>query len=178
MLLSNERGAAERGLRSSALWGTGSRGGDSRSSVLWGKGGRGVTATCVLVCALAAPLAATASPGKGSTPAPTPVTAPGATAAPTPASAPAPGSKAFVAKSLLDEAKASPGDKVDVIIQASGGVDGAKSALKGVGGGDLKKELGLVGAVSASLPAKLVEKLQDVPGLIVTPDAPVKLADV
>src|SRR5439155_24393068 len=100
MLFSNERGAAERGLRSSALWGTGTGGGDSRSAVLWGKGGRGVTATCVLVCALAAPLAATASPGKGSTPASPPVTA---AAAPTPASAPAPGSKAFVAKSLLDE---------------------------------------------------------------------------
>src|SRR5438552_563629 len=173
MLFSNERGAAERGLRSSALWGTGSRGGDSRSSVLWGKGGRGVTATCVLVCALAAPLAATASPGKGTPPAPTPVTAP---AAPTPASAPAPGAKAFVAKDLLDIAKSNPGQKVDVIIQASGGVDGAKNALQGVGGGDLKKELGLVGAVSASLPAKLVEKLQDVPGLIVTPDAVVKVS--
>jgi serine protease AprX len=176
MLHSNERGAAERGLRSSALWGTGSRGGDSRSSVLWGKGGRGITATCVLVCALAAPLAATASPGKGSTPAPTPVTAPAATAAPTPASAPDPGSKAFIAKGLLDKAKNNPGEMVDVIIQSAGGTDGAQKAFKGLGGGDLKKELGLVGAVSVSLPAKLVEKLQNVPGLIVTPDAVVKVS--
>src|SRR6266545_3107843 len=37
----NERGYGEHGERGSALWGTGSRGGDSRSSVLWGKGGRG-----------------------------------------------------------------------------------------------------------------------------------------
>src|ERR671932_907729 len=107
---SNERGAAERGLRSSALWGTGSRGGDSRSSVLWGKGGRGIIATCVLVCALVAPLAATAAPStKGSTL--------------TSATGPGSGSASFVAKGLLDKAKSNPGAKLDVIIQSAGGVD-------------------------------------------------------
>src|SRR5919199_2174413 len=101
MLHSNERGASERGLRSSALWGTGSRGGDSRSSVLWGKGGRGIVTTCVLVCALVAPLAATAAP---------PVTG----TVPVPATGPSQGSASFVAKGLLDKAKSNPGDKVDV----------------------------------------------------------------
>ena len=48
-----ERGA--RSERSSALWGTGSRGGD-RSSVLWGKGGRGIVVSCLAALALAAPL--------------------------------------------------------------------------------------------------------------------------
>src|SRR5213594_2115674 len=95
---SNERGASERGLRSSALWGTGSRGGDSRASVPWGKGGRGIVATCVLVCALVAPLAATASP---------PVTG----TLPAPATGPSPGSASFVAPGLLDKAKSNPGDK-------------------------------------------------------------------
>src|SRR5918912_2004652 len=95
---SNERGAAERGLRSSALWGTGTRGGDSRSSVLWGKGGRGIVATCIAVCALAAPLAAMADPGKGKggTTAPVPTPAP-ASAASVPAT--------YVAVDLLDRAK-------------------------------------------------------------------------
>src|ERR671936_2567332 len=100
---SNERGAAERGLRSSALWGTGTRGGDSRSSVLWGKGGRGIFTTCVLVCALVIPL--TASAGSPTTPA-----LPSALATGT-----------FVAKGLLNAAKNTPADKIDVIIQAKGG---------------------------------------------------------
>ena len=56
----NERGANSE--RNSALWGTGGRGGD-RSSVLWGKGGRGIVVG-VMVVALAAPLAATASRAK------------------------------------------------------------------------------------------------------------------
>src|SRR5438034_5385424 len=148
-----ERGAQERGLRSSALWSSGSRGGDSRSSVLWGKGGRGLVATCILLCALAVPLAATATP-----------------------STPSASGGTFVAKSLLAKAKTSPGEKVSVIIQSTGGAAAAETALRGVGGGELKKQLGLVGAVSADLPAKLVERLQGVPGLTVTPDATVKLA--
>jgi hypothetical protein len=51
MSKSNERGTAEE--RQSALWGTGSQGGD-RSSVLWGKGGRGIFLSCVAVFALSA----------------------------------------------------------------------------------------------------------------------------
>ena len=61
MSQNTERGA--RSERGSALWGTGSRGGD-RSSVLWGKGGRGILVTSVAAVALAAPMAAMASPAK------------------------------------------------------------------------------------------------------------------
>jgi len=48
--------------RSSALWGTGNRGGESRSSALWGKGGRGaITAlAAMLVLATGAPSGAQA----------------------------------------------------------------------------------------------------------------------
>src|ERR687888_1412635 len=152
---SNERGAAERGLRSSALWGTGSRGGDSRSSVLWGKGGRGIVTTCIAVCALAAPLAATADPGKGSA---------------------AAASNGYVAKDLLEQAKSSPNGKVRVIIQSTGGVDAAEKAYKGLGLGNASKRLALVGAVAAEIPANKVEKLQDVSGLSVTPDALVHMS--
>ncbi len=44
--------------RSSALWGTGNRGGDSRSNALWGKGGRGLVTALLAVLVVAAPLAA------------------------------------------------------------------------------------------------------------------------
>src|SRR3954471_16483120 len=170
----NERGA--RSERSSALWGTGGRGGD-RSSVLWGQGGRGMVVTLVLGVALMAPLAATAGNGKGS----------GKT--PAPASDPAPNASNgndntnFVAPSLLDKAKNTPNGKIDVIIMSSGGLDASKNVSKWLAkladkAGDVQsgRDLGLVGAVTASLPAKLVSKLQGIPGLTVVPDAPVKLA--
>jgi serine protease AprX len=151
-------GANERGMRSSALWGTAGRGGESRSSVLWGKGGRGIVAACLAVCALAAPLAAVAAPG--GTPA-GPATAPGT----------------YVAKELLAAAKRSPEEKVRVIVQSTSGSEDAEQALKGLGPlskPDLRLEI--VGGVAAELPAKLVEKLAAVPGLTVTPDATVRAA--
>jgi serine protease AprX len=167
---SNERAAIERGLRSSALWGTGSRGGDSRSSVLWGKGGRGIVTTCVAVCALAAPLAATADPGRG--------TGGVAAAVSAPATVAAPASTGHVAKDLLDMAKRSPNEKVRVIISSTGGVDAADKAVKGLGSGGASKRLALVGAVAVELPAGKVAKLQDIPGLSVVPDSIVRLSGV
>jgi serine protease AprX len=153
---STERGATERGMRSSALWGTGSRGGDSRSSVLWGKGGRGVLVTCVAVCALAAPLAATADPGKVTN---------------------ATGQGTYIAPDLLAKAKSSPGSKVRVIIQSTSGADGADRAYKGLGPASSNaKRLELVNGVAVEIPAALVTKLSSVPGLTVTPDALVRLS--
>jgi serine protease AprX len=185
----NERGA--RSERGSALWGTGGRGGD-RSSVLWGKGGRGALVSAIAAVALAAPIAATASPGNGKAPkAPPPPPAP---AAPTPPAAPSgghantPDGKSWVAKGLLDKASNSPNTKVDVIISSSGGSDSADRAVKWLGKlaqlqnqqGDFQnsdqKQLDLVGGVALSLPAKWVAKLQQVPGLTVTPDAVVKVS--
>ena len=93
MSQNTERGA--RSERGSALWGTGSRGGD-RSSVLWGKGGRGILVSCVAAFALAAPMAAMADSGKG------PSGKSGAIAS------------SFIAPSLLNAT-----GKVDVIIQSS-----------------------------------------------------------
>jgi serine protease AprX len=148
----NERGA--RTERGSALWGTGGRGGD-RSSVLWGKGGRGIVVTCVLVFALAAPMAATAKSNtvKASSP---------------------PIASSFIAPSLLN-AKG----QVDVIIQSSGGTADAAAKATGLGvfQKDLK-ELSLIGAVEVTVPAAQLKKLQNVPGLIVTPNADVKLSGV
>jgi serine protease AprX len=148
-----ERGS--RSERGSALWGTGSRGGD-RSSVLWGKGGRGILVTCVAAFALAAPMAAMADSGKGNS------SGSGAIAS------------SFIAPSLLNAT-----GKVDVIIRSSGGTSDAVSKAKGLGvfQKDIK-QLDLIGAVQAEVPAAQLKKLAGIPGLIVTPNANVKLSGV
>src|SRR3954447_6492813 len=143
----NERGSNTE--RNSALWGTGGRGGD-RSSVLWGKGGRGIV-VAMLALALMAPLAATASPGKNAS---------------------APIASNFIAPSLL-KAKG----KVDVIIQSTGGLADANAKMTGLG--VFQKDitqLGLIGAVEATVPASQIKKLKDVPGITVTPDAQVQVS--
>src|SRR6478609_1481347 len=153
MSQNTERGA--RSERGSALWGTGSRGGD-RSSVLWGKGGRGILVSCVAAFALAAPMAAMADSGKG------PSKDKGAIAS------------SFIAPSLLNAT-----GKVDVIIQSSGGTSDAVSKTKGLGvfQKDMK-QLSLVNGVEAVVPASQLKKLQGVSGIVVTPNANVKLSGV
>jgi serine protease AprX len=144
----NERGA--RSERGSALWGTGGRGGD-RSSVLWGKGGRGFTVACVAALALMAPLAATASPGKSATPT---------------------GLAGFIAPSLLN-AKG----QVDVIITSTAGLADANTKLTGLGVFQKDaKQLALINGVEATVPAAQLKKLQGIPGIVVTPNANVRLA--
>lgn len=177
----NERGANSE--RNSALWGTGGRGGD-RSSVLWGKGGRGI-AVATMVVALAAPLAATASPGKNPVVASLPTVA-SAPAAPSGGPANSPDGKTWIAKGLLDKAKSKPNDRVNVIIQSANGASGADNAFKWLAKladksqqGDFtnsnQRSLDLVGAIAVSVPAKWLDKLAQVPGLTVTPDALVKV---
>jgi serine protease AprX len=181
----NERGANSE--RNSALWGTGGRGGD-RSSVLWGKGGRGVL-VATMVVALAAPLAATASPGKNPVSAPLPSVA-SAPAAPSGGPANSPDGKTWIAKGLLDKAKSKPNDRVNVIIQSANGTSGADNAFKWLAKladsskqgsdfeGNKQRSLDLIGGISVSVPAKWLDKLQQVPGLTVTPDALVRLDGV
>src|SRR3954469_5867211 len=145
MSQSNERGANTE--RNSALWGTGGRGGD-RSSVLWGKGGRGIVVAMVAL-ALAVPMAATAKSG----------------------SAPPPVGNNFIAPSLLN-AKG----KVDVIIQSTGGLADANAKMTGLGVFQKDvKQLGLINAVEATVPASQIKKLQGVSGIVVTPDASVQV---
>ena len=47
--------------RSSALWGTGNRGGETRSNALWGKGGRGFVTALVAALAVCVPLASSSN---------------------------------------------------------------------------------------------------------------------
>jgi serine protease AprX len=177
-----ERGATEE--RGSALWGTGSRGGD-RSSVLWGKGGRGILVSCVAVFALAAPIAASAGSGKSNG---SGVAAAAAVAAANPAPggkhANTPDGQSWIAPGLLN---GNPNDQVDVIIMSSGGTSAAGNAYKwlakAVGdksqvNGDATTSLDLVGGIEASVPVKWLKKLASVPGLIITPNAPVQLSGV
>ena len=162
MVKSSERGR-NRDLRSSALWGTGGRGGDSRSSALWGKGGRGFLLTSVAVFALAAPLAATASPkdngasgnsGKGN-------------------------DNTWVSSDLKDKSKKKPNELVRVIVQSSAGATDAQTKVKGLGSlAKLGKRLDLVNGVSVELPARLIDKLSNVKGLQITPDAPARTSSL
>ncbi|MDX6510893.1 MAG: serine protease AprX [Gaiellaceae bacterium] len=89
----------------------------------------------------------------------------------------------YVAPGLLAKAKDHPKQKIRVIIQSDAGVNGASGAItalgnSGSGNGQfgLRKQLPLVGAVSLELPAALVEKLSQMPGLTITPDSPVKVS--
>ena len=145
------KGGTRGEIRSSALWGTGSRGGESRSNALWGRGGRGLVLTVAAVFLLGIPLVATASNGGGSSKK----------------------ASTYVAPGLLRMANAHPNAKIPVIVQSTGGLDGAKSAAGGLG--QINRSLKLVGAVSVTLPANRLAKLATVPGLTITPDAPMKL---
>ena len=139
-------------VRQSALWGSGNRGGELRSNALWGKGGRGIVVLMLL--ALSMPLAASAgvskSNGNGNG---------------------AEGAK--VQQSVLDSAKNTPGKKIRVIIQANEGLGAAKNAAAGLG--QLKHELGLIGAVAVELPAGRIDALAKRSGLTITMDEPTKL---
>jgi serine protease AprX len=93
-----KRIGAGREERSSALWGTTKRDGDSRGSALWG-GGRGGAVLLATIAALALPLAAGAGSG--------PSSGPEATS----------GSTILIPDELLAQAKANPTDTFRVIVQ-------------------------------------------------------------
>jgi serine protease AprX len=139
-------------VRSSALWGNGSRGGGQRSSALWGKSARPFLVLAVAIVALAAPLAAAASTT-------TPKVDKNAT---------------WISQWLLAEAKAHRNQKFHVIIQSRQGAAAAQDAVKGLG--NVKKQLGLIGAVAAELPAGALSSLAKMPGLTVTVDAWTKVS--
>jgi serine protease AprX len=150
-------------LRSSALWGTGNRGGDSRSNALWGKGGRGLVTALVAVLVVAAPLAAGARKDADAEP-----------------------STTYIDPILLAKANATPEALVKVIIQSStpkGNATYAFDAFHQVqnrSGGrpeeTLKDKFNFVKSVAVTLKAKKMAQLAKVPGLTVTFDAPVKLS--
>ena len=135
------------------VWGAGNRGGEHRSSALWGTGNRGgehrslgrrgLGVVAAAAVALALPLSAGAGDHKPS----------------------------YVAPGVLQAAGKANGKKLDVVIQAEPGAELSKKAINALG--SVKKEFKQLGMVTAEIPANKVEKLRDVPGLIVTLDTPV-----
>ena len=160
MVMASDRSA--RSTRGSALRGTGNRGGE-----------RSFGPRCALVAALvgaftlSAPFAALA----GGTP-----TKPSLVRV-------ARGSKVstqqgtYVPPALLAQAQAHGNQRLRVIIQASAGTNAAMSAFSrngGSDGGTVEKRLALVGGVAVELKAKWIARLSKIPGLVITPDAPVE----
>jgi serine protease AprX len=160
------KGSSPRGEhRSSALWGTGNRGGDSRSNALWGKGGRGLATALVAVLVVAAPLAAGAPKQKGGELKFAPRT--------------------YIDPILLAKASSQPESLVGVIIQADSGAGSAKrafrtaEAVEGIASGRserVTRKLKLVNGIAAELKAERINYLATVPGLTVTYDSTVNLS--
>ena len=154
-----KRKSSQGELRSSALWGTGNRGGDSRSNALWGKGGRGLVTALVAVLVVAAPLAAGARKGDDQSSSPT-----------------------YIDPMVMAMANRTPDALVKVIIQSQDdGIEGAKDAFedakkttKDHQGERVRRELKFVGSLAVELNAKRVLQLAKMPGLTVTWDAPVE----
>ena len=140
--------------RSSALWGTGNRGGDSRANALWGKGGRGFAVILAVLAVTAVPLAG-ASNRHGST---------GAT---------------YVDPYLMAKADADPNSLVNVIIESDDGLSDARNAYQdaedNTGDERMRHEFRFVSSVAVTIKAKKVLRLSRIPGLTITSDSRVKL---
>jgi serine protease AprX len=101
-------GSHSRGVRASALWGSGKRGTGSRSNALWGNGKRRTALLATLVLTLVVPLGAAAVPGPKDV-------------------------QAFVAPGLLSSAQTSPADTFSVIVQGKGGNQAAHAVADVLG---------------------------------------------
>jgi serine protease AprX len=158
-----DSGGFRNGIRSNALWGSGSRG-DSRKNALWGSGhgkrgnalwggrrGGGVVLTALAALTLVVPLAAGAKSGR-----------PGIT------------EETFISPGLLEKAQQDPGRKLHVIVQSAAGTSDASGKIVGLSA-QLRKKLDLIGAIAIDIPAGKLAALAKQPGLIITPDASVHL---
>jgi serine protease AprX len=144
-----DTGGFKNGVRTNALWGSGS---GKRGNALWGRGGRGIALTALAVVTLALPLAAGAKSGR-----------PGA------------GDPSYVAPGLLNKATKDPGRKLHLIVQSAGGTSDADRKLVGLGA-TTRRRLNLIGAVAIDITAGKLASLAKQPGLTITPDASVSLA--
>jgi serine protease AprX len=143
----------KRGVRSNALWGSGSRG-ESRKNALWGSGGRDGRrfATAALAAlTLVIPLSAGADDGSSGS-----------------------GQGTFISPGLLTKASTDPGKKLHVIVQSRNGVSDALDSVNGLGV-DLRRRLASANAVAIDITAGKLASLAKQSGLTVTPDATVHL---
>jgi serine protease AprX len=150
--------------RSSALWGTGNRGGETRSNALWGKGGRGFVTALVAALAVSVPLAASSNTHKAGV------------------RAHRNGvylvKRTYIAPVLNRQAGKAPDSKLSIIIQANSKfvlnhqvrTVFARSGIKKF------KKLHLIDGIAVRIPAHRIADLASLPGLTVTPDAPVHVS--
>jgi serine protease AprX len=108
------------------------------------------------VFVLGAPLMASASSGKSNTSRPSIA-------------------RTYVSPGLMSKAGAHPNQKIRVIVTANQGAL-PKSKILGVANALSKRELNAVHGIALYLPAKQLAKVAGVPGLTITPDAPVKVS--
>ena len=151
--MSRHNGGTHGETRSSALWGSGGRGGGGlRANALWGKGGRGFVAILAVLAVTAIPLAgASHNPPTGAT---------------------------YVDPWLLAKANTDPNELVNVLITSDDSLDTAKHAFdqaKSANNEQMKRELRLTGSVAVTLKARKILQLQRTPGLTITTDSRVKL---
>jgi serine protease AprX len=141
--------------RSSALWGTGSRGGETRASALWGKGGRGAITALVAMLAISVPLAASSTGGSGKH------------------------SGTYISPVLTKHSKARSDSRMAVIITVDPNVDTSMGRVRSIlarAGINPYRSLDVIDAIAVNLPAKQLDKIAEIPGLTVTPDAPVHVS--
>jgi serine protease AprX len=138
--------------RSSALWGTGNND-DSRSNALWGKGGRGLVTVMAAMLVLGIPLAASAGRKDAK---------------------PDPKQKTYVSPEMLGKADKHPDTTIHVIVTANDGTL-PKDKIVEKTLGQLDRNLNLIDGVALDLKAKELQELATIPGLTITPDAPVHL---
>ena len=147
-------GDIRRGVRASALWGSGKRGTGSRSNALWGSGKRRTALLASLALVVVVPFGAAASPSK------------------------ADGPTAFVTPSLLSSVQTNAGGSFDVIVQGKGGNQAAK-ALADVLGGSKKayKDFRSIDGIAVQLSGAQVLTLAGNNHVSsITPDARVRLS--
>ncbi len=145
-------GDQRRGVRASALWGSGKRGTGSRSNALWGSGKRRSAVIATLALVVLVPLSASAAPAKSV--------------------------DAYVTPSLLSSARANPDGSFKVIVQGKQG-NQAAHAVADVLGASLKtvRDLRSIDGVAVELNgAQILALAADKHVAAVTPDARVRLS--
>jgi serine protease AprX len=143
-----------RGVRASALWGSGKRGTGSRSNALWGSGKRRTALLATLALAVLVPFGASASPSKAG------------------------GPEAYVTPSLLSAVQANPAGSFNVIVQGRGGNQAAHAVadLLGLANKDVKDLRSIDGVAVELSGAQVLALAADKHVSAVTLDARVRLS--
>lgn len=147
-------GDQRRGVRASALWGSGKRGTGSRSNALWGSGKRRTALLATLALVVLVPLGASASPSTLAAP------------------------SAYVTPSLLSAAQANSAGSFNVIVQGKGGNQAAKAVADVLGLAKKQvKDLRSIDGVAVELSgAQVLAVAADQHVTAVTTDARVRLS--